>query len=89
MRQLEVARELRARIKAALDEAGVQPAGPDTILISAPPAPAITSAEPSPVPVPAEVELAAEEDEVKVTAGELVTEEEEAGDAEPAAPGTP
>jgi hypothetical protein len=38
MRQLEVARELRARVKAALDAAGVQPAGPDTIVISAPPA---------------------------------------------------
>ena len=40
MRQLEVARELRARVKATLDAAGVQPAGPDTIVISAPPAPA-------------------------------------------------
>ena len=38
MRQWEVARELRARVKAALDAAGVQPAGPDTIVISAPPA---------------------------------------------------
>jgi len=38
MRQWEVARELRARVKAALDEAGVQPAGPDTIVVSAPPA---------------------------------------------------
>ena len=37
-RQWEVARELRARVKAALDEAGVQPAGPDTIVVSAPPA---------------------------------------------------
>jgi hypothetical protein len=37
MRQLEVARELRARVKATLDAAGVQPAGPDTIVISAPP----------------------------------------------------
>ena len=48
MRQLEVARELRARVKTVLDAAGVQPAGPDTILISAPPAiapPAITSTE--------------------------------------------
>jgi hypothetical protein len=32
-----VARELRARVKATLDAAGVQPAGPDTIVISAPP----------------------------------------------------
>ena len=38
MRQWEVARELRARVKAALDEAGVAPAGPDTIVITAPPA---------------------------------------------------
>jgi small conductance mechanosensitive channel len=63
MRQLEVARELRARVKAALDAAGVQPAGPDTILISAPPAPAIATPESPPVPSqpPAEVELVAEE----------------------------
>jgi hypothetical protein len=39
MRQWEVARELRARVKAALDEAGVAPAGPDTIVITAPPVP--------------------------------------------------
>jgi hypothetical protein len=32
-----VARELRARVKAALDTAGVAPAGPDTIVITAPP----------------------------------------------------
>ncbi len=58
MRQLEVGRELRARVKAALDEAGVQPAGPDTILISAPPAPAIAPSVPGPVPSqpPSEVE---------------------------------
>jgi small-conductance mechanosensitive channel len=37
MRQWEVARELRARVKAALDEAGVAAAGPDTIVITAPP----------------------------------------------------
>jgi small conductance mechanosensitive channel len=37
MRQWEVARELRARVKAALDEAGVAPAGPDTIVITVPP----------------------------------------------------
>ena len=36
MRQWEVARELRARVKAALDGAGVAPAGPDTIVITAP-----------------------------------------------------
>jgi small-conductance mechanosensitive channel len=38
MRQWEVARELRARVKATLDAAGVAPAGPDTIVVSAPPA---------------------------------------------------
>ena len=37
MRQWEVARELRARVKAALDAAGVAPASPDTIVITAPP----------------------------------------------------
>ena len=37
MRQWEVARELRARVKATLDAAGVWP-GPDTIVVSAPPA---------------------------------------------------
>jgi moderate conductance mechanosensitive channel len=91
MRQLEVARELRARVKAALDAAGVQPAGPDTILISAPPAPAIATPESPSVPSqpPAEMELAAEEDEKKLAVGEVVTDEEAAGDGEPATPGTP
>jgi len=37
MRQWEVARELRARVKATLDAAGVASAGPDTIVITAPP----------------------------------------------------
>ena len=50
MRQWEVARELRARVKAALDAAGVVPAGPDTIVITAPPASA--AAEP-PASLPA------------------------------------
>ena len=36
MRQWEVARELRARVKSVLDTAGVEPAGPDTIIITAP-----------------------------------------------------
>jgi small conductance mechanosensitive channel len=36
MRQWEVARELRARVKSVLDAAGVPPAGPDTIVITAP-----------------------------------------------------
>ena len=50
MRQWEVARELRARVKAALDMAGVAPAGPDTIVITAPPS--ATTAEPSEPPAP-------------------------------------
>ncbi len=37
MRQWEVARELRSRVKGALDAAGVAPAGPDTVVITAPP----------------------------------------------------
>jgi len=57
MRQWEVARELRARVKAALDAAGVAPAGPDTIVItapspngrSAPPAPSSAAALPASV----------------------------------------
>jgi len=50
MRQWEVARELRARVKAALDAAGVAPAGPDTIVITAPPAPVeAAGVEPAPV----------------------------------------
>jgi small-conductance mechanosensitive channel len=36
MHQWEVARELRARVKSVLDGAGVVPAGPDTIIITAP-----------------------------------------------------
>ena len=48
MRQWEVARELRARVKATLDAAGVQPAGPDTIVVSAPPAITAASREPAP-----------------------------------------
>ena len=46
MRQWEVARELRARVKAALDAAGVAPAGPDTTVITAPPGDAAASADP-------------------------------------------
>jgi small conductance mechanosensitive channel len=37
--QWKVARELRARVKAELDAAGIAPAGPDTIVITAPPGP--------------------------------------------------
>jgi small-conductance mechanosensitive channel len=47
MRQWEVARELRARVKAALDAAGVAPAGPDTIVITAPPPVAPSAGAPS------------------------------------------
>ncbi|MGH3201280.1 MAG: mechanosensitive ion channel family protein [Streptosporangiaceae bacterium] len=50
MRQWEVARELRARVKAALDAAGVIPAGPDTIVITAPPASARAPAAPTSLP---------------------------------------
>lgn len=53
MRQWEVARELRARVKAVLDAAGVQPVGPDTIVVSAPPA--ITAASQEFAPTPAAV----------------------------------
>jgi small-conductance mechanosensitive channel len=49
MRQWEVARELRARVKAVLDAAGVAPAGPDTIVITAPPASSHAGALPAPV----------------------------------------
>jgi len=51
MRQWEVARELRARVKAALDAAGVQPAGPDTIMVTVPPAIAEAKQEPVSVAV--------------------------------------
>ncbi len=50
MRQWEVARELRARVKAALDAAGVAPAGPDTIVITAPPGSSPAGAVESPEP---------------------------------------
>jgi len=61
-----VARELRARVKAALDAAGVAPAGPDTIVITAPPgegsapsAPSAPSSAAGPAsPLPAAVEAA-------------------------------
>jgi len=72
MRQWEVARELRARVKATLDAAGVQPAGPDTIVVSAPPAipgaPGMAGGAPPaapepPVAEPPVAEAAAAEDE--------------------------
>jgi moderate conductance mechanosensitive channel len=40
MRQWEVARELRARVKSALDAAGVTPGGPDTVVVTSPTDPA-------------------------------------------------
>jgi hypothetical protein len=63
MRQWEVARELRARVKAALDAAGVQPTGPDTILVTAPPAIAPQAGQ-DPVPAAViEAEFPADEKE--------------------------
>ena len=50
MRQWEVARELRARVKTVLDAAGVASAGPDTIVITAPPAPAAPASPPAGLP---------------------------------------
>jgi moderate conductance mechanosensitive channel len=50
MRQWEVGRELRARVKTVLDAAGVQPAGPDTIVVSAPPAIAAGGPQAGPAP---------------------------------------
>ena len=47
MRQWEVARELRARVKTVLDAAGVAPAGPDTIVITAPATPAAPASPPA------------------------------------------
>jgi moderate conductance mechanosensitive channel len=47
MRQWEVARELRARVKTVLDAAGVAPAGPDTIVITAPATPAAPASLPA------------------------------------------
>jgi small-conductance mechanosensitive channel len=50
MRQWEVARELRARVKTVLDAAGVAPAGPDTIVITAPAASGSPPAAPASPP---------------------------------------
>jgi len=79
MRQWEVARELRARVKAALDAAGVQPAGPDTIVVSAPPAvtPAVaggaTSAvDPQPEPAAVAVATAATAEDLETPAEDLL-----------------
>jgi len=79
MRQWEVARELRARVKAALDAAGVQPAGPDTIVVSAPPAvtPAVaggaTSAvDPQPEPAAVAVATAATAEDLETPVEDLL-----------------
>jgi small-conductance mechanosensitive channel len=66
MRQWEVARELRARVKAALDAAGVAPAGPDTIVISASSAPAIPPEPPVPSEPPVVPEAAVPSEEPAV-----------------------
>jgi small conductance mechanosensitive channel len=75
MRQWEVGRELRARVKAALDAAGIQPAGPDTIVISAPAGP-LGSEPPQMAGIPPDSEPEP-------------GEEPGQGDEEGAAPGTP
>jgi len=89
MRQWEVARELRARVKAALDAAGVQPAGPDTIVVSAPPAvtPAVArgaaaggappAAAPQPEPAVVAVATAATAEDLETPAGGLETPAED------------
>src|SRR5213076_1930235 len=81
MRQLEVARELRARVKATLDAAGVQPAGPDTIVISAPSAIAGPGA-PAPAVV-ADPLAETESGEPPVAEDVLVATEETPDDAAP------
>jgi small conductance mechanosensitive channel len=89
MRQWEVARELRARVKAALDAAGVSPAGPDTIVITAPSgqssgehAAAVVQAQPEP---PADPEDAGLPADVTVSPDELAAADSEEGEE----PGTP
>ncbi len=64
MRQWEVARELRARVKAVLDAAGVPPSGPDTIVITAP---AGQGGEAGPEALPAAAEAPAGADAPAVT----------------------
>jgi small conductance mechanosensitive channel len=67
MRQWEVARELRARVKATLDAACFQSVGQDTIMVSAPPAirgaPGMAASAPPAAPEPPVAEAAAAEDE--------------------------
>jgi small-conductance mechanosensitive channel len=80
MQQLEVARELRARVKAVLDAAGVPPAGPDTIVITAPSGSAESAGGAAPGAV-----VAAE----VVMEAEVAREAEVATEAEPREGGTP
>jgi hypothetical protein len=84
MRQLEVARELRARVKATLDAAGVQPAGPDTIVISAPSAiaPPVTPAPAAAADPRAETEFG----EPPAAEDVLVAAKEAPDDAAPPSP---
>ena len=87
MRQWEVARELRARVKATLDAAGIQPAGPDTIVVSAPAiAPA---AAPAPEAEAAAQAEAAAEDPVAATVAEAAAEDPVAATVAEAAAGDP
>ena len=83
MRQLEVARELRARVKATLDAAGVHPAGPDTIVISAPP----EIAAPAPAAVAVADPLAETESGEPLVAEDVLVAAKEAPD-DATAPGT-
>jgi small conductance mechanosensitive channel len=90
MRQMEVGRELRARVKTVLDAAGVPPAGPDTIVITAPSGQgdeAVAGALPGAAEVPAETEPVTEDEDVAdgATAQDAVfaAEEEGAGSGTP------
>ena len=90
MRQWEVARELRARVKATLDAAGIQAAGPDTIVVSAPPAIAAPAVLPDAASAVVEAETAPE-DPLAATEVEdpLAVTGVPADEAEGVGPGTP
>jgi small conductance mechanosensitive channel len=84
MRQWEVARELRARVKATLDAAGVIPVNPDAIVISATAGAAAPVGAPEPVPAAAAPEPvpAAEADSPALPADPpALPADETAGDA--------
>jgi small conductance mechanosensitive channel len=86
MRQWEVARELRARVKAALDAAGVAPVGPDTIVITS----STGAATPAATEPPAVAALGGAVDEPAVAApGEAVDEPAVADDEPLDGPGGP